>query len=68
MGDLSTAGGDKSRSTIAIVRGVPGSFCSALAMETPSSPVNLERAREQHATYVKILRGFLQILLNLLVT
>ena len=41
----------------ALVRGVPSSFCDALAMEMPSSPVDLERARAQHAAYVKVLQG-----------
>jgi hypothetical protein len=41
----------------ALVRGVPSSFCDALSMEMPSSPVDLERARAQHAAYVKVLQG-----------
>jgi hypothetical protein len=50
----------KGKSKVAVVRGVPDSFANALAMEKPASPVNLERAREQHAAYVQILRGLVQ--------
>jgi len=53
----SAAAANKGKSKVAVVRGVPDSFADALAMEKPASPVNLERAREQHAAYVQILRG-----------
>jgi hypothetical protein len=53
----SVAAANKGKSKVAVVRGVPDSFANALAMEKPASPVNLERAREQHAAYVQILRG-----------
>jgi hypothetical protein len=53
----SAAAANKGKSKVAVVRGVPDSFANALTMEKPASPVNLERAREQHAAYVQILRG-----------
>lgn len=56
----SVAAANKGKSKVAVVRGVPDSFANALAMEKPASPVNLERAREQHAAYVQILRGLVQ--------
>jgi hypothetical protein len=56
----SAAAANKGKSKVAVVRGVPDSFANALTMEKPASPVNLERAREQHAAYVQILRGLVQ--------
>jgi hypothetical protein len=53
----SAAAANKGKSKVAVVRGVPDSFANALTMVKPASPVNLERAREQHAAYVQILRG-----------
>lgn len=47
-------------SRIAIVRGVPDSFCNALSMTPPPQPVNLDIARLQHAAYVNILKGMVQ--------
>jgi len=49
----------------ALVRGVPSSFCDALSMEMPSSPVDLERARAQHAAYVKVLQGLVDKVIEL---
>lgn len=46
--------------SLAIVRGVPDSFDSSLCMEKPSDAINVEKAREQHAAYVSILKGLVQ--------
>lgn len=47
----------KMASRVAVVRGVPDSFCDALSMTPPPLPVHLERARLQHAAYVDVLKG-----------
>jgi hypothetical protein len=57
MADPGAGGGKKVASRIAIVRGVPDSFCDALSMTPPPQPVDLERARLQHAAYVAVLKG-----------
>lgn len=44
----------------AIVRKVPDTFASALAMEKPLAPIDLELAKQQHAAYVKVLNGTLR--------
>jgi len=44
-------------SGIAIVRGVPDSFCDALSMTPSPQPVNLAKARLQHEAYVNVLKG-----------
>lgn len=44
-------------STVALVRGVPASFGNCLTMEPLAVPINLQKAREQHAAYVAVLRG-----------
>src|SRR6266545_3126706 len=41
---------------VAIVRGVPGSFDRALATVAPSPPIDVARARAQHAAYLAGLR------------
>jgi hypothetical protein len=41
----------------AIVRGVPDSFTNALSMTKPSTPIDLELAKQQHAAYVNVLKG-----------
>lgn len=41
---------------IGIVRQVPSSFASALCAELPAEPIDVERARAQHADYVSGLR------------
>jgi dimethylargininase len=40
----------------AIVRGVPGSFARALSAVPPDPPIDVTRARRQHAAYVAALR------------
>jgi dimethylargininase len=44
-------------SPIAIVRGVPDTFDRALAIDPPAEPIDVARARVQHAGYVAALRG-----------
>ncbi len=43
--------------TVAIVRAVPSSFAAALAAVPPDPPIDVARARAQHADYVAALRG-----------
>jgi len=47
-------------SRVAIVRGVPNSFCDALSLTPPPQPVNLDRARLQHEAYVNVLKELVQ--------
>ncbi len=42
--------------TLAIVRGVPASFSRALAAAVPPEPIDVDRARRQHADYLAALR------------
>jgi dimethylargininase len=44
-------------SWLAIVRGVPETFDRALAMHAPAEPIDVARARAQHAGYVAALRA-----------
>ncbi|XP_024386939.1 uncharacterized protein [Physcomitrium patens] len=52
-------------SRIAIVRGVPDTFCDALSMVHPLVPVDLEVARLQHETYVEVLAGLVKEVIRL---
>ncbi|KAG0612001.1 hypothetical protein M758_7G182600 [Ceratodon purpureus] len=65
MADPDAAEGTKMVSRIAIVRGVPDSFCDALSMTPPPQPVDLERARLQHAVYVDVLKDLVQEVIEL---
>lgn len=65
MADPGAGEGKKVATRIAIVRGVPDSFCDALSMTPPPQPVDLERARLQHAAYVAVLKGLVQEVIEL---
>ncbi|RMD96959.1 MAG: hypothetical protein D6812_16105 [Deltaproteobacteria bacterium] len=41
---------------IAIVRGVPETFSTALRQREPETPIDVQRAQEQHHRYVEVLR------------
>src|SRR5262249_57107560 len=41
---------------LALVRAVPNSFARALARRAPDPPIDVDRARAQHAAYVAALR------------
>lgn len=48
---------DRRMSRWAIVRSVPASFARALSAEPPRSPIDVARARAQHADYLAALAG-----------
>lgn len=43
----------------ALVRGLAGSFASAVTMEPLAEPISMELARQQHEAYVQLLKQLL---------